>query len=243
MSRRPENPPHDQTRGDSTPFLSEGQTASLSHNEVMSLCMKAARGAGMSWGMAEEAGQAAGWLIQHGFDGPALLCAHLQEAQGRAWGELCPKVAIGEWTTPVNRALCPIILGATLSDFAALPEGIVVDVPLRIGRVDYPVLLVPFLARISDKTNLSLDLEWNGGSLRIGGDPSPLAEGIAALNGSKTSLMLTGRLGAPQPAAFAPAPDICAHTIAALNAFALRTTVPPSEASRAGAGSSSSDND
>ena len=32
----------------------------LSQNETESLCMKAARGAGFSWGLAEEAGIAAG---------------------------------------------------------------------------------------------------------------------------------------------------------------------------------------
>ena len=58
--------PHDQTRGDSTPYIEDGLSASLSRNEVASLCMKAARGAGMSWGLAEEAGFAAAWLVQHG---------------------------------------------------------------------------------------------------------------------------------------------------------------------------------
>ena len=55
--------PQDQTRGDSTPFFSDTKPAPLSCNEAASLCMKAARGAGMSWGMAEEAGFAAAWLV------------------------------------------------------------------------------------------------------------------------------------------------------------------------------------
>ena len=68
--------PHDQTRGDSTPYIEDGASASLSRNEVASLCMKAARGAGMSWGLAEEAGFAAAWLVQHGINGPeSSLCA------------------------------------------------------------------------------------------------------------------------------------------------------------------------
>ena len=60
--------PQDQTRGDSTPFFSDTKPAPLSCNEAASLCMKAARGAGMSWGMAEEAGFAAAWLVSHGID-------------------------------------------------------------------------------------------------------------------------------------------------------------------------------
>lgn len=117
------------------------------------------------------------------------------------------------------------------------------DATLRIGRVDYPVLLLPFLARISEKTKLIVDLAWDGGAICIG-DGQPLsAKSILALQAPKLSLSLTGRLGAPQTTACAPAPDTSAQTIAALNMFAMRTTVPPSEASRAGAGSASSDND
>ena len=42
-------------------------------NEIESLCKKAARGAGLSWGLAEEAGKAARWLSAHGLDGPGVL--------------------------------------------------------------------------------------------------------------------------------------------------------------------------
>ena len=44
-------------------------------NEIDSLCQKAARGAGLDWGLAEEAGFAAAWLAARGADGAAaLLC-------------------------------------------------------------------------------------------------------------------------------------------------------------------------
>ena len=102
--------PHDQTRADSTPYIKDGLSASLSRNEVASLCMKAARGAGMSWGLAEEAGFAASWLVQHGINGPSHLYAHLNQAQGRPWSDLCPMVTPGAWEAPVGRALCPIAL-------------------------------------------------------------------------------------------------------------------------------------
>ncbi|MEF9603350.1 DUF3726 domain-containing protein, partial [Paracoccus sp. PXZ] len=45
----------------------------LSRNETEALCLKAARGAGMSWGLAEEAAFAAGWLGAHGIDGAGAL--------------------------------------------------------------------------------------------------------------------------------------------------------------------------
>ena len=55
------------------------------------------------------------------------------------------------------------------------------------------------------------------------------------------SLRLSGGAGAPRRAPAAPAPDIAAATIAGLNRLAMRTTVPASDASRAGAGSTTND--
>ncbi|MFV0475354.1 MAG: DUF3726 domain-containing protein [Pikeienuella sp.] len=49
----------------------------LSLNEVETLTLKAARGAGLEWGEAEDAALAARWLARHGFDWSALLEADL----------------------------------------------------------------------------------------------------------------------------------------------------------------------
>lgn len=50
----------------------------LSLGEVEALCKKAARGAGLPWGLAEEAGFAARWLSAHGFDGAGLVLTDLE---------------------------------------------------------------------------------------------------------------------------------------------------------------------
>jgi len=235
--------PHDQTRGDSTPYIDGARKAALSRNEVAALCMKAARGAGMSWGLAEKAGFAAAWLVQHGFDGPEHLHVHQEQAQGRNWTDLCPTITPGEWRAPAGRTLCPIALGATLCDHDALPEGLIVGRPIRIDPVGHPVLLIPFLAAIAESAEILIDLEWDDGSDCIGGDPAALAGAASALGDAVTGLSLTARTGAVRAAAAAQAPITAGGTIAALNILAMRTTVPPSEASRAGAGSATSDND
>jgi hypothetical protein len=235
--------PHDQTRGDSTPYIEAGQSASLSRNEVASLCMKAARGAGMSWGMAEEAGFAAAWLVQHGINGPRHLYAHLDQAQGRQWSDLCPTVTPGAWQAPAGRALCPIALGATLCDYAELPEGIKAGSSLKIGKVDHPVLLIPFLAGIAASNDILFDIEWTGGtaSLDVGSDA--LMHAASTLDGQHVPITLSARFGKPQAATEGKVPDISAKIIAALNRLAMRTTVPSSERSRAGAGATTTDND
>jgi hypothetical protein len=235
--------PHDQTRGDSTPYIEDGLSASLSRNEVASLCMKAARGAGMSWGLAEEAGFAAAWLVQHGINGPSHLYAHLDQAQGRPWGDLCPTVSPGAWEAPAGRALCPIALGATLCDYAELPEGIKAGSSLEIGKVDHPVLLIPFLAVIAASNDLLIDIVWTGGMVSLGGRSDTLMHAAHALAGQQVPITLTARSGKPQVATPGKVPKISAEIIAALNTLAMRTTVPSSESSRAGAGSTTTDND
>lgn len=234
---------HDQTRGESPPRIAKGDSAPLSRNEAGSLCMKAARGAGMSWGLAEEAGYAAAWLVQYGFDGPLYLNTHLQAAQGRQWPDLCPAVTPGQWHAPAGRALCPIALGATLCDYAALADGVQIGAPIRIGAVDHPVLVIPFLADIAAANAMLFDISWTGGAAHLDGSHSALAQAVSALDGLQQPITLTARSGTPHITAIGAVPDISAATIAALTALAMRTTVPSSEASRAGAGSATSDND
>jgi len=235
--------PHDQTRGDSAPFIDTRQTALLSRNEVAALCMKAARGAGMSWGLAEEAGYAAAWLVQRGFDGPRYLKEHLAHAQGRDWAHHRPTVTPDAWQAPSGKALCPVTLGAALCDHADLPGGPLSGDTIRIDTVDHPALLLPFLATIAVSGDSLTDIAWEDGAVCIGGEPSALAPAIAAFEGRRMPLSLTARPGKVQAVPDADTPRIAAATIAALNDLAMLTTVPASDASRAGAGSTAGDDD
>jgi hypothetical protein len=237
----------DQTRGDSTAFLDGSRMAALSCNEIAALCLKAARGAGMSWGLAEEAGYAAVWLARHGIDGPGHLRRHLARTEGRAWVDICPVVTPGAWRAAPGRSLCPVALGVTLSDHAALPEGLAAGRKLRLGPVDSPVLLLPFLTEIAMRDGLVIDLAWDDGTATLGGARPWAVEAARALGlgPAPLSLSLTAsaRRGASHPPKAVPPPPTEADTIAALNALAMRTTVPASDASRAGAGSATTDND
>lgn len=230
----------DQTRGDSTAFFTGEQSAQMSQNEVSALCQKAARGAGMSWGLAEEAGFAASWLTARGIDGPRHLLAHLTAAQGRAWGDLCPKVAPGTWDAATGQTICPLVLGATLSDHATLPGGLTSGAILT-GLVDHPILLCPFLSVIAAAAGGIVTLEWAGGRVDIDAHGATLPAALEEQTAVK--LRLSIRPGVAQPRPPTPSPAIAADTVTALNAFALRTTVPASDASRAGAGAASNDND
>ncbi|MEZ5794949.1 DUF3726 domain-containing protein [Albidovulum sp.] len=240
--RHPDQEPNDPTRSGSP--LPPGTGAHLSQNEVEQLCLKAARGAGMSWGIAEEAGFAAAWLAMRGLDGPGALLSRLQAAGGQAWQEIRPVVAPGRFRPGDGGCLCPIALGATLCDYALLPETTIDDMPLSVGPVSHPALLLPFLSDLARSLGKTLRMDWPGGHVLI--DAGGRASGDVGQLAGETRLVAT--LATATTAQDAPMPAVAplfvaAETLAGLNALALRTTVPASEASRAGAGSAAGDND
>jgi len=223
--------------------MPEQEPLLLSRNEAASLCYKAVRGAGMSWGLAEEAGQAAAWLVQRGLDGPRNLADHLLAAANRPWVEICPEIRASEWSSRTGTPLCPIALGATLSDFAALPATPFASRGLTTSAVSRPVLVLPFLAHVAETLGTNVRVSWTGGAADIGrggtvhGNPVDLADRERAALHIQSGLPVKG-------AAFAaPMARVDPNTLEKLNAFAMKTTVPPSDRSRDGAGSGTSDND
>jgi hypothetical protein len=94
---------------------------SWSIGEIAALSVKAARGAGKPWGLAEEAGRAVRWLSAQRLPGPEALAGALRKTRG----------------------LCPITIGVTVSDQwspASLGGG---------SEIAQPLLVLPFLALIS----------------------------------------------------------------------------------------------
>ncbi len=230
---------HDPTASASLYPAHPAAQTQLSRNEIETLCLKAARGAGMAWGLAEEAGFAAGWLSAQGIDGAGVLLMHLQNLQP------C-RISVGDrhWQSASGTELCPITLGAALDDHALLDTG-PCSTPLTIAAVRYPLLLVPFLARAACATAQPLRLVWSGGTavvLANGAVPTGVLADLSRI--AVSSLSLTPISDQPPCPVMSPALGaLCATTLAGLNVLALRTTVPASDASRRGAGASSSDND
>lgn len=243
MTAAPEiEEPNDPTR--SGVSLPDGQGAHLSCNEIETLCVKAARGAGMSWGMAEEAGFAAGWLAKHGLDGPGALLAQLNIAENRPWRDICPIVEKDAFRSASGGLLCPVALGAALCDHARLMDTATPERPLQIGPVGQPVLLLPFLADMSRLRDVPIQLDWPHGRLTIGteGEISGEIAQFAQLARITATLSFIPTASTP-PSRTSEPPFVGQAILAGLNAYALRTTVPASAASRADAGAETGDND
>ena len=207
----------------------------LSHNEVEALCLKAARGAGLSWGLAEEAGLAARWLYWRGIDGPGALLAHLDQVGERS----SPIVLVdGELRAEDEGLLCPIAVGVALSDFAATGRDCV-----RAERVDRPLLVLPFVHQIARASDGPVALNWPGGRVSVS-EVGEIAGDLAALAAADTAEVAIAQVAD----AFQPAADpngvaaTATDTLTRLDAYAMLTTVPASAASRTDAGSADGDN-
>jgi hypothetical protein len=189
----------------------------LSLNEAETLAAKAARGAGFSWGLADEIGRAARAMATEG-DGWSEALLALARAAGDFEAPKPERIARwrrGERDAAGARQLCPVRTAALLVDDAAeLGAG-----PLRIAHVGLPVWLGAMLKRsgiwIAD---IEPRIASGDVTIRRGSDPAPSA---------------VARRAAIEP-----------ETLAALSTYAARTYVPESAGSRRrGAGGGSVDDD
>ena len=105
---------------------------SWSLGEIGALATKAARGSGMDWGLADEAGYAVKWLQRRQLPGVAALCRYLSWRQA---GE----ITIWPDDTARDGHYCPIATGAAYGD------GVFGD-EVQFSRVRTPLLLAPFIA-------------------------------------------------------------------------------------------------
>lgn len=223
----------------------------LSRSEIEATALKASRGAGMAWGMAEEAAFATLWLADHGIDGLALLARHLDRlAVARAGAGV--KVGAGAGSAlqitaagwHCNGVLCPLTAGAALGDHFDLVQG-----PLRgpvvLSDLSAPALILPFLAAAAARTGAVVVVGWPGVTvvlsagdlLAIAGDATLMADHANTVTVTATMTATVTRMPDVAPClAVQPGPW------QALQAHVQRTYVPASDQSRRGAGAAGSDN-
>lgn len=156
-------------------------TILLSYNEIQSIARKAASGAGLPHGVAEEVGNAAAWLSIRGVDAISLVVDALAEGEGcaaildglGAIDELC---AGGTGTVALDGDAAVLLVG--LAGAAAAERGDALGLDRDIGTI------VP-LACLNDVRSLSMPvvlcLVGEGAiASRVAVAPRPTATGAAA---------------------------------------------------------------
>lgn len=116
---------------------------SFSLNEVEALAKRATRGAGYTWGMAEEAGKATRWLCAHGVDGCAVLATLLEQP-----------------------ATSTFAAAVELSDTAHLLR----DGPFSWNNIKQPAFLLPFAAMAARKTGQGVVILADNAVAALDGD-------------------------------------------------------------------------
>ena len=208
--------------------MTEDRAMQLSLNELQAECRKATRGAGLSWGTAEETGQAVAWLAERGINAVPALLDCLDRGAGQAWAD------------------DPIRIGIIIADQA---RHLAAGASLTVAQIHQPVLTLPFLALASRLTGTTMTLSHADGiwSASAAGITSSV---LTAAAESSTIQAVTCGAAEHSPIAADQLPrrmfrlDLEEVLWQRLQALAHHTYVPATEQSRLlGAGAGVTDND
>lgn len=205
-------------------------------SEIDAHAKKATRGAGFEWGGAEEAGKMARLLAAYQLPGAVVLAGYLEQKAAAPTKFQVPVMEAGRWFPQTEEGMLgPLMTGACLCD-----QGVaVLSEPLILERVGSPLLVWPYLVLMSRLHSCSLALSWPGvrlvchegrvirpdvtdDVLMVKSVDRVECAGVVAEAGGVEA----GNLGQ----------DISAEVWQRLDAFAKRTYVAATEASRQGAG-------
>jgi len=211
----------------------------LSIGELDTLVFKAYRGAGFSWGMAQEAGFAARWLARHGLPAASYFDVLLRQIDGQDVKQLTPCIENHVWENN-DRVLCPVVCGSVISDFGDL---LVSKGTLQLGSVYSPAILLAFVTDRRVKRGLQMTVNDQTLSLSEEGAVKPDDLNILAVSTAQVTLAETSNTKTPAESPHQRA-IISEQAMAYLGELAHRTYVPASEQSRtSGAGAGLTDND
>lgn len=192
--------------------------------EIKALSIKAAKGAGFDWGIAEEAGFAVEWLEAKGLPGTRAMAQYLSKYHREQ---------------NLESDFCPLRKGCFVSDTNDLSS-------IEQTTAYQPILMAPFIANVvADET---VKLTWDNNKLAINKDgvdynmrnhlvsePCKLIENVELLAWYKPKQFLPHKTRVDESEK---------AYISILQALAHKTYAPATEESRlAGAGAGLNDND
>ncbi len=211
-------------------------------NEIDVMGKRAARGAGYSWGLAEEAGKAVRWLSAFGLPGPESLANLLLGKDGVNYDDFAPVWSDAPWRAPAG-LLCPLVAGPALCDRAA---EIAAGKEFTLETTALPLLLAPFAAGVAKLIRKPVLLSWDSVEIGFSAAEASIPDicetlTVPTTNSVVCKLAATGIDAVPGRST---SREVDLGTWKALGEFAGRTFAPATEASRlTGAGAGLHDND
>lgn len=215
---------------------------SYSLNEIEALSKRAARGAGMSWGMAEEAAKAVRWLASHGHPAAELFADFLMHNDRVEHGTVAPRSLDGVWQAR-GGVLSPLAAGAALNDCAgrfSAGDGI------EMAHVSHPLLVAPFAAWAAIHIGAPVQVLWHDVRVTTDGFGLSVEGPLVQIETRDAVALMSCRATAPGEviAVAGQRAEVSDASWAQLSAFAHRTYAIATEESRQrGAGAGTSDND
>lgn len=194
---------------------------SWSMGETEDLARRASKGAGLPWGLAEEAAFAVVWMEQRKLPGVKALATYLQ--------------SIGQ-PNDYHAGFCPIGNGSWIADSGAWMGSF----PLEVRQ---PILMTPFIAQIVKQKSLAL--KWAGTQILISDNQAQVLQknSLIGMQVERCEMAVAAETAKSVLKNSRVTHDRNAW-IEVLLEFAYRTYAPASEMSRLmGAGAGLNDND
>ena len=113
-------------------------------SEIDTTSKRATRGAGFSWGIAEEVGKNMRLLELFGLSGVKNLNKFLKDYKEKQFHKI---TLISQTNNAYKHPFCPIILGTNFIDQVNLLDK---KINIQISNVAFPILFLPFVSRASE---------------------------------------------------------------------------------------------
>ena len=124
-------------------------------SEIDTTSKRATRGAGFSWGIAEEVGKNMRLLELYGLPGIKNLNKFLKDYKEKKFHKT---TLISHSNNANKNPFCPIILGANFIDQVKLLDK---KINIKISNVAFPILFLPFVSRASEIVGKKIFLNFD----------------------------------------------------------------------------------
>ena len=221
---------------------------SLSLNQIESTARKAVRGAGLCWGLAEDAGRAVSRLEMAGLPGMRWL-VELLDSLDHQNPEVCRLECQNNIWHAANGVLSPLVAGPSLADWIYSPARIPGDAGRRLLGVVCPNILIGYTSIAVLLSASPFRLAWDQTRVAVAPDHLRISGPLEHSGASDVGLAAQqdadmSNQGAIRYSFKVAACEVDRCTLDVLESLAYRTYVEASESSRlSGAGAGLSDND